>query len=317
MQPRKLILDCDPGHDDAVAILLALASPAELELLGITCVAGNVPLSLTSRNALKICELAGRCDVGVYAGSDRPMVRSLVTAEAVHGVSGLDLPDGRCLPEPAMRLRDQHAVDFIIDTLLAHPAGAVTVCPIGPLTNIALAMRRAPEIVPKIREIVLMGGAAINPGNVTPVAEFNIYVDPHAADVVFRSGVPLTMMGLDVTHQVLVTPERIETIRSCGGQTARVVADLLSFYCRYDRSRYGTDGGPLHDPCVIAHLVDPALFACRHVNVQIEIASPLTLGQTVADWWQATEAQANCHVAYAVDDEAFFSQLTQKLSTLP
>ncbi|HAN61286.1 MAG TPA: nucleoside hydrolase, partial [Gammaproteobacteria bacterium] len=148
-------------------------------------------------------------------------------------------------------------------------------------------------------------------------AEFNIYVDPHAADVVFRSGVPLTMMGLDVTHQVLVTPERIETIRSCGGQTARVVADLLSFYCRYDRSRYGTDGGPLHDPCVIAHLVDPALFACRHVNVQIEIASPLTLGQTVADWWQATEAQANCHVAYAVDDEAFFSQLTQKLSTLP
>ena len=317
MQPRKLILDCDPGHDDAVAILLALASPAELELLGITCVAGNVPLSLTSRNALKICELAGRSDVGVYAGADRPMVRSLVTAEAVHGVTGLDLPDERRLPEPAMRLRDQHAVDFIIDTLLAHPTGAVTVCPIGPLTNIALAMRRAPEIVPRIREIVLMGGAAINPGNVTPVAEFNIYVDPHAADVVFRSGVPLTMMGLDVTHQVLVTPERIETIRSCGGQTARVVADFLSFYCRYDRSRYGTDGGPLHDPCVIAHLLDSALFACRHVNVQIEIASPLTLGQTVADWWQATEAQPNCHVAYAVDDVAFFSQLTQKLSTLP
>jgi len=314
---KKIILDCDPGHDDAIAILLTLSSPDVLQLLGITCVAGNVPLSLTTQNALNICELAERRDVPVYAGADRPLVRSLVTAESVHGQSGLDLPGNAHLPTAAIRLQEQHAVDFIIETLLLEHAGSVTLCATGPLTNVALAMRREPAIVERIYEIILMGGAAINPGNVTPAAEFNIYVDPHAADIVFRSGVSLTMMGLDVTHQVLVTTDRIEVIRGGGGNTARTAADLLTFYCRHDRKRYGIDGGPLHDPCVIAHLLDDGLFETRSVNVEVEVSSPLCLGQTVTDWWSVTDRPVNCNVAYAVDDETFFEQLATRLARLP
>jgi purine nucleosidase len=317
MNSRKIILDCDPGHDDAVAILLALASPEELELLGITCVAGNVPLTLTRMNALRVCELAGRKDVPIYSGCERPMVRTLVTAEAVHGQSGLDLPDGSTLPDPDMALQAQHAVDFIIETLLSEPAGSVTLCPTGPLTNVAVAMVRAPEIIPRIAEIVLMGGAAINPGNVTPAAEFNIYVDPHAADVVFRSGVPLVMMGLDVTHQVLVTTPRKEAIRTSGGRVSAAVADLLTFYCSFDLAKYRMEGGPLHDPCVIAYLIDPTLFSLKHVHVAVETASELTMGQTVADWWSVTDRAPNCHVADQVEDERFFALLSERLARLP
>ncbi|MEC9330016.1 MAG: nucleoside hydrolase [Pseudomonadota bacterium] len=317
MDSRKIILDCDPGHDDAVAILLALASPEELELLGITCVAGNVPLTLTRMNALRVCELARRKDVPIYSGCERPMVRTLVTAEAVHGQSGLDLPDGSTLPDPDMALQTRHAVDFIIETLLSEPAGSVTLCPTGPLTNVAVAMVRAPEIIPRIAEIVLMGGAAINPGNVTPSAEFNIYVDPHAADVVFRSGVPLVMMGLDVTHQVLVTTPRKEAIRASGGRVSTAVADLLTFYCSFDLAKYRMEGGPLHDPCVIAYLIDPTLFSLKHVHVAVETASELTLGQTVADWWAVTDRTPNCHVADQAEDERFFALLSERLARLP
>ena len=317
MDSRKIILDCDPGHDDAVAILLALASPGELELLGITCVAGNVPLTLTRMNALRVCELAGRKDVPIYSGCERPMVRTLVTAEAVHGQSGLDLPDGSTLPDPDMALQAQHAVDFIIETLLSEPAGSVTLCPTGPLTNVAVAMVRAPEIIPRIAEIVLMGGAAINPGNVTPAAEFNIYVDPHAADVVFRSGVPLVMMGLDVTHQVLVTTPRKEAIRTSGGRVSAAVADLLTFYCSFDLAKYRMEGGPLHDPCVIAYLIDPTLFSLKHVHVAVETASELTMGQTVADWWAVTDRPPNCHVADQAEDQRFFALLSERLARLP
>ncbi|MED5408077.1 MAG: nucleoside hydrolase [Pseudomonadota bacterium] len=317
MDSRKIILDCDPGHDDAVAILLALASPEELELLGITCVAGNVPLTLTRMNALRVCELARRKDVPIYSGCERPMVRTLVTAEAVHGQSGLDLPDGSTLPDPDMALQARHAVDFIIETLLSEPAGSVTLCPTGPLTNVAVAMVRAPEIIPRIAEIVLMGGAAINPGNVTPAAEFNIYVDPHAADVVFRSGVPLVMMGLDVTHQVLVTTPRKEAIRASGGRVSTAVADLLTFYCSFDLAKYRMEGGPLHDPCVIAYLIDPTLFSLKHVHVAVETASELTLGQTVADWWVVTDRTPNCLVADQAEDERFFALLSERLARLP
>ena len=317
MNSRKIILDCDPGHDDAVAILLALASPEELELLGITCVAGNVPLTLTRMNALRVCELAGRKDVPIYSGCERPMVRTLVTAEAVHGQSGLDLPDGSTLPDPDMALQAQYAVEFIVETLLSEPPGSVTLCPTGPLTNVAVAMVRAPEIIPRIAEIVLMGGAAINPGNVTPAAEFNIYVDPHAADVVFRSGVPLVMMGLDVTHQVLVTTPRKEAIRTSGGRVSAAVADLLTFYCSFDLAKYRMEGGPLHDPCVIAYLIDPTLFSLKHVHVAVETASELTMGQTVADWWAVTDRTPNCHVADQAEDERFFALLSERLARLP
>ncbi len=317
MNSRKIILDCDPGHDDAVAILLALASPEELELLGITCVAGNVPLTLTRMNALRVCDLAGRKDVPIYSGCERPMVRTLVTAEAVHGQSGLDLPDGSTLPDPDMVLQAQHAVDFIIETLLSEPPGSVTLCPTGPLTNVAVAMVRAPEIIPRIAEIVLMGGAAINLGNVTPAAEFNIYVDPHAADVVFRSGVPLVMMGLDVTHQVLVTTPRKEAIRVSGGRVSAAVADLLTFYCSFDLAKYRMEGGPLHDPCVIAYLIDPTLFSLKHVHVAVETASELTMGQTVADWWAVTDRTPNCHVADQAEDQRFFALLSERLARLP
>src|SRR5690606_2842621 len=237
---RKIIIDTDPGQDDAVAILLALASP-ELDVLGITAVAGNVPLSLTQLNARKICELAGRPQTRVFAGASRPMVRPLVTAENVHGKTGLD---GPVLPEPAMPLQDRHAVDFIVETLMAEEAGSVTLCPLGPLTNIGLALVREPRIAGRIGEIVLMGGGFFEGGNVTPAAEFNIHVDPHAADVVFRSGAPITMMPLDVTHKALTTATRVAAFRRLGTRVGTATAEMLDFFERYDERKYGTDGGP-------------------------------------------------------------------------
>lgn len=209
---QKIIIDTDPGQDDAVAILLALASP-ELEILGITAVAGNVPLHFTEKNALKICELAGKTDTKVYSGAVRPLVRPLVTAEHVHGKTGLDGPD---LPEPTMKLQDKFAIDFIVETLMQEEPGTVTLCPLGPLTNIALALVREPKIASRIKQIVLMGGGFFEGGNITPTAEFNIYVDPHAADVVFRSGVPIVVMPLDVTHKALTTAKRVEGFRNMG-----------------------------------------------------------------------------------------------------
>jgi purine nucleosidase len=309
---RKIIIDTDPGQDDAVAILLALASP-ELEVLGITCVAGNVPLTLTALNARKVCELAGRADMRVFAGCDRPMARDLVTAEYVHGKTGLD---GIELPEPRMALDEQHAVDFLIETLRAEPEGAVTLCPLGPLTNIATAMERAPDIVPKIAEIVLMGGAYFEVGNVTPAAEFNIYVDPQAADIVFKSGVPLVVMPLDVTHKVLTTRPRIETLRALGTRVGHAVASWTDFFERYDMAKYGSQGAPLHDPCVIAYLLQPGLFSGRHVNVEIETGSELTLGMTVADWWRVTDRPANAMFMGDVDAEGFYALLTERIARL-
>jgi inosine-uridine nucleoside N-ribohydrolase len=309
--PLPVILDCDPGHDDAVAILLACASP-ELEVLGISTVAGNVPLEKTSKNALKICELAKLDHVKVYAGMSRPLVRDLLTAEDVHGKSGLDGPD---LPAPKRPLEPKHSVDFIIEALL-DTEEPVTLIPTGPLSNIAMALVREPRIRDFIREIVLMGGA-IAEGNTTPAAEFNIYVDPHAADVVFRSGVPVTMIGLDVTHQALVLPDRLQRIRDLGSRTALVVAQLIAFFQEHHRVKYGMAGPPLHDPCAVAAVVDRTLFQFKKMHVAIELEGRFTQGRTVCDLWQVTGNHANAQVALSIDAPRFFDLLISRLATYP
>ena len=308
--PRQIIIDTDPGQDDAVAILMALASP-ELEVLGLTCVAGNVPLALTQKNARMICELAGRTDIPVFAGAARPLVRTLVTAEHVHGKTGLN---GPVLPAPVMALQDQDAVDFIVETIRSRPSGAVTLCPIGPLTNIALALIRAPEIAARIREIVLMGGACFEGGNTTPCAEFNIFVDPQAAQKVFSSGIPLIVHPLDMTHQALTTSKRVEKIRALNNPVATAAAEMMDFFERFDERKYGTDGGPLHDPNVIGWLLRPELYQGRDVNVEIEVSSELTMGQTVVDWWGVTGRKINAHYIRNLDSDGFFELLTERLA---
>ncbi|MCI5038425.1 MAG: nucleoside hydrolase [Donghicola eburneus] len=313
MSVRKIIIDTDPGQDDAVAILLALASPEEIEVLGITAVAGNVPLHLTEKNARIVCELAGRTDVPVYAGCDAPLERPLVTAEHVHGKTGLDGPD---LPDPTMALAEGHGVDFIINTLRAEPAGTVTLCPLGPLTNIAQAFNKAPDIIEKVQEIVLMGGAYFEVGNITPAAEFNIYVDPEAAKIVFGAGCPITVMPLDVTHKALVTKDRNDAFRALGTKVGVAVAQMTDFFERFDKEKYGSSGAPLHDPCVTAYLIRPDLFTGRHINVEIETGSELTLGMTVADWWRVTDRAPNAMFMGDIDAQGFFDLLTERLARL-
>lgn len=310
--PRKIIIDTDPGQDDAVAILLALASP-ELEVLGLTVVAGNVPLAHTARNARIICELAGRRDVKIFAGCDAPLKRKLVTAEHVHGKTGLD---GIILPEPTMPLAAGHAVDFLIETLRRETPGSVTLCPIGPLTNIATAFQKAPDIIPLVAEIVLMGGGFFEGGNITPAAEFNIYVDPEAAEIVFAAGVPLVVMPLDVTHKALTSRDWVEGMRALGTEVGRAVASWTDFFERYDTAKYGSQGAPLHDPCVIAYLIRPELFTGRHIHVAIETAGRHTLGMTVADWWRVTDHAPNALFMGGVDRDAFFALLTERIGRL-
>jgi purine nucleosidase len=311
---RKIIIDTDPGQDDAVAILLALASPDDVDVLGIVAVAGNVSLAQNARNALKVVELSGRTDVPVYAGCERPMRRHLVTAEHVHGDTGLDGPD---LPEPAIKLQQQHGVDYLVDTLLAHDPGTVTLCALGPLTNIAMALVKAPQIAARIKQIVMMGGAYFEVGNITPTAEFNIYVDPEAADVVMRSGIPIVMVPLDVTHMILTTHDRLEKIDAIGNKSGKAVAQMLAFSERFDLQKYGSKGAPLHDPCVIAYLIKPDLFEGRHINVTIETASELTMGMTVADYWGVTGRARNVTYLRSGLAEGFYQLLTERLARLP
>ena len=312
MATRRIIIDCDPGTDDALALLLAFASPDELAVLGVTTVAGNVPLPLTSANARRICELAGRADVPVYAGCARPILRPLITAEHIHGDNGLD---GVELPAPTMKLADGHAVDFIIDTVLGS-ADPVTLCPTGPLTNIALAIVKQPAIVERLEGIVLMGGA-VGAGNVTPSAEFNIHVDPHAAAVVFGAGAPVTMLGLDVTHQALVTPQRRAAIAAIGTRVSDKVSGLLAAYDRADIERFGEAGSPLHDPCVIAYLLRPELFRGREAHVVVETASAESVGRTIVDLFGALGRPANATVIDSIDADGFFAMLTERLARLP
>jgi len=311
---RRIIIDTDPGIDDAVAILLALGAREELEVIGIVAVAGNLPLPQTERNARRICELAGRADIPVYAGCARPMLRALATAEHIHG----ETPRDRLLlPEPTMPLRPQHGVDFLIETLRGEAAGTITLCALGPLTNIAMTLVKAPEVAGRIAELVIMGGACFELGNVTPAAEFNIHVDPHAAAIVFDSGVPITMIPLDVTHQVQTTPKRLAALRALGNRCGSAVAALLASFERKRRSKFGTRATALHDPAVIAYLLRPTLFRGREVNVVIEMESPLTIGMTVADWWGVTGRKPNVRLMNTVDSGGIFDLLAERLGRLP
>jgi len=311
MRKQTLIIDCDPGQDDAVMLLLALACPEELSVLGITTVAGNVPLELTQRNARIVCELAGRTDVPVYAGCDQPLKRDLITAENVHGKTGVD---GLEVYEPAMPLRERHAVDFIIETLKTAEPGSVTLVPTGPLTNIARAIALSPDILGAVREIVLMGGAMREGGNTSPAAEFNMLVDPEAAHIVLRCGRPLTIAPLDVTHQALATPAHLESLRGLRSRVGDAVVGMLEFFNRHDVDKYGIEGAPLHDPCTIAYLLAPGLFKGKHCNVEIETSSPLTLGHTVVDFWQVTGRRKNANWLYQLDSDGFYSLLTGRLA---
>ena len=313
MAPRKIIIDTDPGQDDAVAILLALSSPEDIDLLGITAVAGNVPLPLTQKNARIVCELAGKPETKVFAGCDAPLARKLITAEHVHGKTGLDGPQ---MADPTMPLQEQHAVEFIIETLRNEPSDTVTLCPIGPLTNIATAFQNAPDIVDRVQEIVLMGGAYFEVGNITPTAEFNIYVDPEAAKLVFEAGVPLTVMPLDVTHKALTTKPRIDAFRAMNTQVGDMVAAWTDFFERFDMEKYGSEGAPLHDPCTIAYLIDPTLFSGRYINVEIETVSDLTLGMTVADWWRVSDRKPNAMFMKDIDAAGFYDLLASRLGRL-
>ena len=308
---RKIIIDTDPGQDDAVAILLALASP-ELEVLGLTTVAGNVPLALTTRNAQLIVGLSGQT-VPIVAGRDRPLNRQLVTAEYVHGQTGLD---GIDLGEPHVPVTPGDGVDFIIDTLRREAPGTVTLVPIGPLTNIAAAFARAPDIIPRVQQVVLMGGAYFEVGNVTPTAEFNIYVDPEAAAQVLNSGVDVVMMPLDVTHKALTSADWLAGLRALGTRAGEAVASWTDFFERYDREKYGAEGAPLHDPCTIAYLIRPELFSGRRINVEIETEGRYTTGMTVADWWGVTGRDPNALFIRDIDRDGFFNLLTERIATL-
>lgn len=313
MTRENIIIDTDPGQDDAVAILLALASPEKLNVLDLTTVAGNVPLPLTLKNARIICELARMENTPIFSGCDKPLKRELVTAEHVHGKTGLD---GITLPEPTMPVRDTHAVEFIIETIRKYPKNSISLCALGPLTNIATALKKAPEISTKIKQIILMGGAYFEVGNITPAAEFNIYVDPEAAKAVLESGIKITMLSLDVTHKALTSKKRVAAFEQLGTSVGKAVAGWTNFFERFDKEKYGSIGAPLHDPCVIAYLLEPSIFSGRYVNVEIETESELTRGMTVADWWRVTDRKPNALFIGDLDADRFFDLLTIQLSAL-
>jgi purine nucleosidase len=310
---QKIIIDTDPGQDDAVAILVALASD-QLEVLGITCVAGNVELELTTANALKICELAQRPEINVYAGSDKPLSRKLITAKHVHGSTGLD---GTNLPDPTIATSKTQAVDFIVDTLASSDEKQITLCALGPLTNIAKAFRQRPCISKSVKKIVLMGGGLFEGGNITPAAEFNIYVDPEAASEVLATGVEIVMVPLDVTHKVLTSPNLIQKFENLGTKTGKAVSGLLDFFGRYDSKKYGSTGAPLHDANVIVYLLRPDFYQGKFINVEVETVSNLTRGMTVADWWQVTDRKQNAFYVKDALPEKVLGLIIEKIALLP
>jgi len=311
--PRPIIIDTDPSPDDAVAFLAALASPEELEVLAITTVAGNVPVNLTSTNARKALELAGKTATPVYAGASAPLLRPLVTAEVVHGKTGFD---GYDLPDPVTPLAAGFAPDAIVDLVMQRQRGEVTLCCLAPLTNIALAMAKEPRLAGHLREIVIMGGAFSEGGNITPAAEFNIYVDPEAAARVLRCGAPITMIPLDCTHQALTTAPRLAKLRAVGTPVAEAFYHLLKFNKLFDESKYGWEGGPLHDATVIAHLLAPEIFSGRKVNIEVECSSALTLGMTVVDWWSVTGRTPNVQFLRNLNADAYFDLVVGRLARL-
>ncbi len=306
-----IIIDCDPGQDDAINLFLAMSSPAELEIIGITTVAGNVSISLTSRNARIICDIAGRPDIPVFAGSAHPMKRKLVTAEHVHGKTGLN---GIDIYEPVHPLHEMHAVDFIVETLLAAEDESITLVLTGPLTNIALAIQKNPSILSKIAEIIMMGGAMREGGNYSPSAEFNIVVDPHAADIVFHSNLKISVLGLDVTYQVPATQSRKDRIRAMTNEVARSTSKMLDLFDRFAAIKYSSSGAPLNDPCTIAYLLKPELFTGKQCNLTVETESELTMGHTAIDFWQVTDRAVNVNWVYSVDSNGFYDLLIERLS---
>jgi inosine-uridine nucleoside N-ribohydrolase len=303
VSPIPILVDCDPGHDDAIALLLALASP-EVELLGVTTVAGNQTLEKTTANAIRVLDFAGRDEVAVAAGADRPLIRDPFVAAYVHGETGLDGPD---LPPPQREPLDQHAVDFLAE----HMDGATLVA-VGPLTNVALLLARYPDARPD--RLVLMGGS-IGLGNVTPAAEFNIWADPEAAAKVFASGLHLTMIGLDVTHQALLRDEHVEDLRE-SGRIGRMVAELYDFFHRFHARTYGFTGSPIHDAVALAYVFRPELVQTEHRHIEIDCASELCRGRTVVDLWRRTENEPNAHVGVGIAGEAFVELLLERLRSL-
>jgi inosine-uridine nucleoside N-ribohydrolase len=304
-----LIYDCDPGHDDAIALLLALASP-ELDLLGVTTVAGNQTLELTTANAIRVLDHVGRQDVPVSAGAARPLVRQRHVAANVHGDSGLDGPS---LPQPGRKPESMHAVDWMARAISGSPH-PVTLVATGPLTNVALLLTRYPETEQQLERLVLMGGA-IGEGNITPAAEFNIWVDPEAAARVLEGAFDLTMVGLDVTHQALMTQDHASRLMAAG-RAGRLVGELYEFYSRFHRGRYGWNGAPVHDAVAMAHLLDPTLLETRHCGVKIDTGSELSRGRTNVDRWGRTGWPANCHVAVDIDSERFLALLVERIAGL-
>jgi purine nucleosidase len=308
LKKRTLIIDTDPGQDDAIAVLLALASD-ELQVDAITTVAGNVPQPLVTDNAHGLLALTNREDIPVHRGCERPMLRDLFTAEYVHGPTGVD---GTVLPDASISTAPEHGVDAIIEYCLAADDDSVTLCPLGPLTNIGMAIVKEPRIVHRIREIVWMGGAFDEPGNTTDLAEFNAYVDPHAAHVVFTSGVPLTIFPLDVTHRALMLPRHIDELDEAGGEVAAAAVGMLRFYERYDVDKYDIPGAPLHDPCVIAYLVDPTIFKGHAAHVAVDHVEEATIGNT----YEIAGAEPNATVMTDVDTDRFFDLVVQRVGSL-
>jgi len=304
-----LLIDCDPGHDDAMALLLALASP-EVELLGVSAVAGNQTLERTTANALRVLEFVDRGDIPVAAGAPRPLVRELHVAADVHGETGLDGPD---LPPPSGAPVPEHAVEFLARRLRHAPA-PVTLVPIGPLTNVALLLAEHPEAAERIERIVLMGGA-IGLGNVTPAAEFNVWVDPEAAARVLHSGLDVTIVGLDVTHKALLGADRVERLRA-SGRTGTMVAELHAFYSAFHLRVYGDPATPVHDAMAVAHVIRPGLVTTEHRNVEIDCASELCRGRTVVDLLRKTGRPPNAHVATDVDADGFLDLLVERIASL-
>ncbi len=311
MQKQKIILDCDPGHDDAVAILLAANSP-QLELLGVTVVAGNQTLENTRRNACHVLQWVGKPEIPVYAGCDRPMVREKITAGDIHGATGLD---GPVFPPLTRQVESEHAVSFLIRTLLGSD-GDITVVTTGPMTNLAMAMRLEPRIVDKIRRIVLMGGSYTN-GNVTPAAEFNIIADAEAAHVCFSSGRPITMVGLDVTRKVLCYPDIVQRMAALDTCASRLFVELMKHFCKTQKEIFGWDGGPLHDPVTIASLLDPTLLTTRPMYTQIDLRSTQSYGRTNCDYFSYLHQTPNADVAVDIDVARFWDIVEASLRSYP
>ncbi|EKK5571472.1 nucleoside hydrolase [Morganella morganii] len=308
---KKIILDCDPGHDDAIALLLAYGNP-EIELLAVTTVVGNQTLEKVTRNALAVARIAGITGIPFAAGCPRPLIREIETAPDIHGDSGLD---GPVLPEPVLALDPRHAVQLIIDTIMAHPPKTITLVPTAGLTNIALAARLEPRIIDRVKEVVLMGGG-YHTGNWSAVAEFNIKIDPEAAHIVFNAGWPLTMVGLDLTHQALATPEVISKIAAVGTAPAQFVLELLEFFGTMYKSAQGFDYPPVHDPCAVAYVIDPSVMTTRKVPLDVELTGTLTLGMTVADFRSPAPADCLTQVAVKLDHTRFWELVTDALQRI-